>query len=464
MADLFFTIPKISVCIPAYNCSRYVKQTLESVLRQSLQDFEIIVYDDASTDDTARIVAAMADRRVRYFRNPRNVGVAATRNNCLALARGRYIAWLDADDLYAPDMLATHRVILDRHPQVGLVHGAYHVIDEEGRRLPDWLLPFSTEIIEKGREAFRELVLSNYITTPTVMVRRDCHDRVGSFSEAIGKSSTDWDMWLRIALHADLAFTSKVVAQYRQRHNSISASTRGGQRLRCDIRVALRALSSARDLVTEFSALQRQAYAVLAAKALLHGNDAFSRKSRGEALRAVAHLYRLTKGLISSAEVLRLCHAIMKNDEYAHFCSSRKVLQQLHQHFATTRFGRRLQKQVEDNTAWQQAQERIAAIMQHHVPAKARVLIVNKWDPTLFHLSQRKGWNYPDRQLMPEGYPANDEKAIGHLEQLRKRGANYLVIPSAAFWWLDHYRVFRRHLEDEHACVWRDERCVIYQI
>jgi len=289
--------PKISVCIPACNCSRYLKQALDSVLRQSLQDFEIIVYDDASMDDTPQVAAAVQDRRVRYFRNPRNMGVAATRNNCLAVSRGKYIAWLDADDLYYPEMLAVQSAVLDQHPNVGLVHGAYHVIDHEGRRLPDWPLPFSSEVIESGREAFRELILSNYITTPTVMVRRECHDQVGPFSEKIGKSSSDWEMWLRLTLHADLAFTSKVVAQYRQHNSSISATTRNGERLRCDGRVVQHVLAIARDVIPNFEILQRQARTALAVKALRDSNDAFTSGCRAAALQAVMHGFRMRNGL-----------------------------------------------------------------------------------------------------------------------------------------------------------------------
>ncbi|MGH7453301.1 MAG: glycosyltransferase family 2 protein, partial [bacterium] len=143
--------PKISVCIPAFNCGRYLRQAIDSVLRQSRQDFEIIVYDDASTDDTPQVIAAVQDTHVRYFRNPRNLGVAATRNNCLAVARGKYIAWLDADDLYYSQALEIQNAMLDCYSNVGLVHGAYHVIDQDGRRLPDWPQPFSSHVIKNGR-------------------------------------------------------------------------------------------------------------------------------------------------------------------------------------------------------------------------------------------------------------------------------------------------------------------------
>src|SRR2546421_6842676 len=147
--------PKISVCIPTYNQGRYLGQALESVLRQTLSDFEIIVYDDASTDDTQQVVEGVRDARLRYFRQSHNVGIAGNRNSCLAVARGQYITWLDSDDVYLPEMLTVQSAVLDQHPNVGLAHSAYEVIDGEGRLLPDWPLPFACDVREQGREALR---------------------------------------------------------------------------------------------------------------------------------------------------------------------------------------------------------------------------------------------------------------------------------------------------------------------
>src|SRR4051794_21609038 len=98
--------PKISVCIPTYNRARYLPTALRSVFGQTLQDFELVVYDDFSTDDTAAVVTAFSDDRLRFFRQPHNVGIARNRNSCLSEARGEYIAWLDSDDVYLPEMLA----------------------------------------------------------------------------------------------------------------------------------------------------------------------------------------------------------------------------------------------------------------------------------------------------------------------------------------------------------------------
>jgi hypothetical protein len=200
--------PKISVCIPTYNRARYLGEALESVLDQTLQDFEIIVYDDASTDKTRTLVAGIGDPRVRYFRQPHNVGIPRNRNSCLKVARGRYIAWLDSDDIYYPETLALQNAVLDRHANVGMVHGAFHIIDAEGRRTSDWELPFDQDMILSGDQTLRELILNNYVTTSTVMVRRSCQENLGCYATDL-RVSEDWEMWLRFALQADVAYTSE---------------------------------------------------------------------------------------------------------------------------------------------------------------------------------------------------------------------------------------------------------------
>jgi glycosyltransferase involved in cell wall biosynthesis len=278
--------PKISVCIPTYNQARYLAEAIESVLQQTFQDFEIILFDDASTDDTFRVACGFGDPRLRYHRQPQNVGIAGNRNSCLDVARGQYIAWLDSDDVYYPEMLALQSAVLDLHPSVGLVHGAYQVIDSEGGALPDWQLPFAHDVIEHGKDAFRELILSNHVAAPTVMVRRACYDKVGGYYD-LGRSSTDWEMWLRIVLHTDVAYTAKVVAKYRYHENSISArTTRSGERLRCDIKVIKRMFSLYRSQIPDVETLERKAKAALATKALILSGDAFTLGSRLTALHA----------------------------------------------------------------------------------------------------------------------------------------------------------------------------------
>lgn len=457
-------VPKISICLPTYNHGRYLRQTLDSILGQSLRDFEVIISDDASTDDTPAIVAQVGDERLRYVRQARNLGVAENRNRCLALARGEYIAWLDSDDVYYPQMLANQSALLDAHPRVGLAHGAYELIDSDGRRLPGWPMPFTEDAIEPGKDAFRELVLTNYITLP-VMVRRTCHAQVGPFATDVGKSSTDWEMWLRIALQADLAYSATPGAQYRQLSNGISATTsRSGERLRSEIRIVRRIFSRHSHVIPDVKTLECRAREARAVKALVYSNDAFTLGRRRAALGAALRCLNAVPGLLRSRHGLLWLLGLARSDEYAVYRHSRALLERLYTPLAATRFGQRMRKIAQPNPAWEETLREIAMIIREQTPAHARIVIADKYDPTLFHLSGREGWHFPDRRLLPGGYPRASGVAIQHLEELRARGASYLVFPNAAFWWLDYYQEFRRHIEDNHTSVWHDQRCMIYRL
>ena len=450
--------------MPTYNHGRYLSQALGSILSQSEQDFELIISDDASTDDTPAIVAQVRDERVRYVRQTHNVGVAENRNRCMALARGQYIAWLDSDDIYYPQMLAIQSAVLDTHPRVGLVHGAYEVIDSDGHRLPDWPMPFTQDVIEPVKAAFRELVLTNYITLP-VMVRRTCHEQVGPYATDVGKSSTDWEMWLRIALQADLAYSATPGAQYRQLSNGISATTsRSGERLRSEIRIVQRIFSRHSHVIPDATTLECRAHEALAVKALVYSNDAFTLGQRRAALGAALRCFNIVPPFLRSRHGLLWFISLARGDEYAAYRHSRALLERLYTPLAETRFGQRIQKIAQSNPAWEETLREIAKIIREQTPAQARIVIVDKYDPTLFHLSCRKGWHFPDRQLLPGGYPRYSGMAIQHLEQLRERGASYIIFPNAAFWWLDYYQEFRRYIEDNHVSVWHDQQCVIYRL
>ena len=166
----------VSVCIPAHNHGQFLGEAISSALGQPVPGLEVIVCDDASTDDTAAALRAISDPRLRAVRHDRAEGVAATRNRCLAEASGRYIAWLDADDAYLPDSLAPRLAVLEQRREIGLVHTGFHVIDAAGRRLPDWPAPAAGDVTYRRPVAFRKLITSNMVTTSTVVVRRDLID------------------------------------------------------------------------------------------------------------------------------------------------------------------------------------------------------------------------------------------------------------------------------------------------
>jgi glycosyltransferase involved in cell wall biosynthesis len=454
--------PLVSVCIPTHDRAKYLGLALRSCLDQALEAVEVIVADDGSTDGTAELVRAFGDARVRYVRRSSRIGVAGARNACLELVRGRYIAWLDSDDAYLGGALAAQACALDRHPGVGLIHGGFEVIDEDGRRLPDWPPPFDHDVVEPGREAFNELILANYICTSTVMVRRECQTRAGLFAPQIGPSSTDWEMWLRIALHADLAYLAMPIAMYRFHQASVSAVTTGnGERLQCDVRAVRLALATAHDIVPEPMALRRRARAALAWKALAASGEAFTSGRRWAAFRAAARSMGLAGDLIGPRRALPLLVSALSGREFAYHRHSTVASRGLSSVLLGSRFGDRMATSTVSDPGWESTQRRIARNVRRLVPKGDRVAVADKHDPTILHLSRRNGWHFPDRRFIG-GYPPNSGEAIRHLENLRNRGVAYLVVPSAAFWWLEHYEGFRLHLEARYQRVCGCADCVIF--
>ena len=216
--------PEVSVCIPTYNRAKFLRCAIESVLAQTLESFELIVSDNASEDETGALVKSFSDKRIRYVRNPRNVGHRENWNQCLRLAQGNYIAILPDDDLMLPENLARKVAVLVHNPQVGLVHSKYHLIDEEGRIIrSDTNWGHGPDRATDGLDNREELLTAflNTINLPTVLFRRACFERLGAFSYQI-KLAFDWEYWMRIAIYYDVAFIAQPLALWRVHSGSIT--------------------------------------------------------------------------------------------------------------------------------------------------------------------------------------------------------------------------------------------------
>ena len=173
-------MPKVSVIILTYNRARYLQRAIRSVLDQTFQDFEIIIVDDASTDETPKVVKAFQDPRICYVRHQINQREAGSRNAGLQKSRGEYIAFLDDDDVWLSQKLAHQVALLDTSPLiVGAVYASFLKIDGETEKvLGPW-------IAEKRGNLYRDLTEQNWIGIPsTVVVRRQCFDTVGLFDKA----------------------------------------------------------------------------------------------------------------------------------------------------------------------------------------------------------------------------------------------------------------------------------------
>ncbi len=213
--------PRVSVIIPAYNHARFLGEALDSVLSQTFQDFEVLVVDDGSTDGTRALVASYGPR-VRYRFQP-HAGVASARNVGLRDTSAPYVAFLDADDTWAPEKLDLQVAYLDAHPHVGVVFTSYLKTDEAGKSLT--MEPKRFPYIQSPFEA---MLIWPYGSMHVAMVRRTCLERVGDFDETLAVAE-DWDLWLRVAQHYGVANLDQPLATYRQSSGSTSRGSRRRQ-------------------------------------------------------------------------------------------------------------------------------------------------------------------------------------------------------------------------------------------
>ena len=205
--------PQVSVVIPAYNAMRFLPQTVASVLQQTFTDFEVLIIDDGSKDGTAQWAAAQTDPRVKLVSRA-NGGAAATRNTGVAAARGEYVAFLDADDVWQPTKLAKQVARAEADPSVGLVDTWISYIDSAGEPIGEVM----TQHVEG--DVWAEMLEYNLVRCgSTPLVRRRLFDEVGSFDEGF-RYAEDWEMWIRITARARFAVVKEPLVAYRQHANN----------------------------------------------------------------------------------------------------------------------------------------------------------------------------------------------------------------------------------------------------
>ncbi|MEM6837285.1 MAG: glycosyltransferase [Cyanobacteria bacterium P01_C01_bin.120] len=201
-------MPKVSVIIPAYNAVAYLPQTINSVLRQTFTDYEVLIVDDGSSDNTADWAAQIRDSRVKLISQP-NQGAGAARNTGVKNAQGDCVAFLDADDLWEPTKLAKQVERLDQQPEVGLVHTWITIAN------PDGSLSDRTMQTDGEGHIWNQVVVYNPLKCgSTAMVRRQCFEELGYFDQSL-KYSEDWDMWIRIARNYAFSVIAEPLTYYR---------------------------------------------------------------------------------------------------------------------------------------------------------------------------------------------------------------------------------------------------------
>lgn len=215
--------PLVSVITATYNMGRYLGDTLDSILGQTHQHIEAVVVDDGSTDeDTPRVLERYTDDpRVVVIRQD-NAGQTVAKNNGLRHARGEFIGFCDADDLWRPDKIAWQLPLFDGRDDLGVVYGDFQFIDGEGTPI---------ETVRPRTHSGRitgPLLADNFIHFPTTLTRHSVLDEFGGFDESLSMA-IDYDLWLRISTKYEFAFVPRILVDYRIWSGQMSHRT--GERL-----------------------------------------------------------------------------------------------------------------------------------------------------------------------------------------------------------------------------------------
>jgi glycosyltransferase involved in cell wall biosynthesis len=198
----------VTVVIATYNMGRYLPEAVQSILCQTYPHVHVQIVDDGSTDDTPAICATLAaDPRVSVHQQA-NAGQAKAKNKGISLARGAFVAFLDADDLWVENKLALQMPLFEGRPEVGVVYSNYQAIDAQGTVLPKLDIPMFRGQISA------ELLMENFVSFPSAIVRRECLERFGGFDESYDMG-IDYELWLRLSAHYQFDYVPEATVRYR---------------------------------------------------------------------------------------------------------------------------------------------------------------------------------------------------------------------------------------------------------
>lgn len=209
----------VSVIIPSYNMARYLPTSVSSALAQTYTNFEIVIVDDGSSDNTAEVVRQWDnDPRVRVHRQV-NGGLSHARNQGIAHSNGPFIALLDADDIWMPQKLSL-QMPLFRDPKVGVVFSNYERMNDNEERMP-----MGPTAMYRGKVS-GQLLIENFVPASSAVVRRACFERCGGFDVEL-KTGEDYEMWLRLSAHTEFDFVPEPLMRYRIWGGQMSRDYRG---------------------------------------------------------------------------------------------------------------------------------------------------------------------------------------------------------------------------------------------
>ena len=222
--------PEVSIVIAAYNCGDFILETVSSVINQTFKNWELIIVDDCSTDDTSEKIAALNDNRIRIIRLDKNSGLpAAPRNTGIRAAKGEFIAFLDHDDTWSPEKLQVQIDYLREHPEVALI-GSPFIIESLDSRYNN--TPTTPKTKSLSGNLYKTLLQCNFFACSSVTVKTSILNNIGFFDEdPLVSAAEDWDLWLRIAKRHKITFIPQTLGFYRMHGSGLSTEIKRLQRI-----------------------------------------------------------------------------------------------------------------------------------------------------------------------------------------------------------------------------------------
>ncbi|MGA2656607.1 MAG: glycosyltransferase family 2 protein [Verrucomicrobiota bacterium] len=428
-----------SIIIPVFNQAALTTQCLRTIVGR--ENCEVIVVDDRSTDSTQEALARFGSQ-INVVTHNGNSGFAQSCNDGAAVAQGDYLVFLNNDTIPQAGWLEALVRYADAHPQAAVVgaklvypnntiqHAGVVICQDRYPRHIYTGFPAGHPSVNKARRF-------QIVTAACMLVRRALFDEARGFDTAFRNGFEDVDLCLRLGeLGHETHYCPESVVQHLE---SVSPS-----RFRND---------------RENVALYRRRWLDRVRA------DDLDYYVQDELLR-VDYEGRFPISLEVSPLLATLRFAARQRE-------LERVLQERSREVAelqreNTRLSLELGRRAEDSPEllYQNMRRRIRDAVPQVVPAGATVLVISKGDGALLELAGRRGWHFPQTEhgAYAGHHPAHSSDAIVHLTGLRAKGAEFLLVPQTAFWWLAHYAEFNAYVESSSKCVWRDEHCIVYRL
>lgn len=293
----------VSVCMPVYNGSVYIAESIESVLAQTYKDFCLIISDNCSTDATADIIRKFNDSRIRYVRNEKNLGLVGNHNRCIELSETKYVNIWHDDDIMMPENLEKKINILEKNSHVGLVFSNVELIDEEGKELRyKWHEDCRKDYLENGKIIFRKYIKNMHIGAlffiGSVISRKGCLIRAGGFRPDYSPLTCDSEIWLRVLLFSDGACLGEPLVKYRQYKGNTTSQYYGINFMEEHFKVVKKIFKECQDQIPDWKILRREIDERFVKEALQRGLKACGNDDFDMAKRYLRWARKVSKDLV----------------------------------------------------------------------------------------------------------------------------------------------------------------------